>query len=315
MGPCFRGDDEQKGIPAIKFLRATLPFLLFALNTLAHVTLLLALAAFKAVPVERVRTRVAAWLVAIGPSWIGVNTMWIGLVTPTRWRVEGLEGLRLDGWYLVVANHQSWVDIPVLQGVFNRRAPFLKFFLKKQLRWVPFLGAAWWALDFPFMHRHTRAELERHPELRGQDREATRRACARFARLPTSVMNFLEGTRFTPAKHAASASRFAHLLPPRAGGVAFVLDAMGGLLRSVIDVTIVYPGGRPGMLDLLAGRIPEVRVDVRERAIPEDLLEGDYEGDAEFRARFQAWINGLWTEKDAVVARLLAGPAASARGP
>jgi hypothetical protein len=83
----------------------------------------------------------------------------------------------------------------------------------------------------------------------------------------------------------------------------------------VIDVTIVYPGGRPGMLDLLAGRIPEVRVDVRERPIPEDLLHGDYEGDPAFRARLQAWINGLWTEKDAVVERLLAAPAATARGP
>jgi 1-acyl-sn-glycerol-3-phosphate acyltransferase len=295
----------------LDILRATIPFLLFALNTLVHVTLLLLLAAFKAVPVERVRTRVSAWLVAIGQSWIACNTRLIGAVTPTRWRVEGMAGVNRDGWYLVVANHQSWVDIPVLQAVFNRRAPFLKFFLKRQLRWVPALGVAWWALDFPFMHRHTRAELERRPELRGQDREATQRACRRFARLPTSVMNFLEGTRFTPAKHAAMQSPYAHLLPPRAGGVAFVLDAMGGLLRSVIDVTIAYPGGRPTMVDLLAGRIPEIRVDVRERPIPEALLAGDYEGDAAFRQQFQAWINGLWAEKDATLARLLAAPAAT----
>jgi 1-acyl-sn-glycerol-3-phosphate acyltransferase len=299
--------------PPIDILRATIPFLLFALNTIAHVALLLVLALLKAIP--PLRTRVSAWLVAIGQSWIAVNTRLIEWVTPTRWRVEGLEGVNRDGWYLVVANHQSWVDIPVLQAVFNRRAPFLKFFLKRQLAWVPLLGAAWWALDFPFMHRHTRAELERRPELRGQDREATRRACRRFAQLPTSVMNFLEGTRFTPAKHAATQSPYVHLLPPRAGGVAFVLDAMGGLLRSVIDVTIAYPGGKPTMLDLLAGRIPEIRVDVRERPIPEALLDGDYENDAAFRARFQAWINGLWTDKDATLARLLAAPAASAARP
>jgi 1-acyl-sn-glycerol-3-phosphate acyltransferase len=297
--------------PIIDILRAAIPFLLFALNTLLHVTLLLALAAFKAVPVERVRTRVSAWLVAIGQSWIACNTRLIGAATPTRWRVEGMAEVKRDGWYLVVANHQSWVDIPVLQAVFNRRAPFLKFFLKRQLRWVPALGAAWWALDFPFMHRHTRAELERRPELRGQDREATQRACRRFARLPTSVMNFLEGTRYTPGKHAAMQSPYAGLLPPRAGGVAFVLDAMGGLLRSVIDVTIAYPGGRPSLLDLLAGRIPEIRVDVRERAIPEALLAGDYEGDAAFRQRFQAWINGLWADKEATLAGLLAAPAAT----
>jgi 1-acyl-sn-glycerol-3-phosphate acyltransferase len=314
--PPLRGtfSRREKGTSRATFvntLRAAIPFLLFALNTLVHVTLLLLLAVFKAVPIERVRTRVSAWLVGVGESWIACNTRLTGAVTPTRWRVEGMAGVNRDGWYLVVANHQSWVDIPVLQAVFNRRAPFLKFFLKRQLRWVPALGAAWWALDFPFMHRHTRAEIERRPELRGQDREATQLACRRFARLPTSVMNFLEGTRFTPAKHAATQSPYARLLPPRAGGVAFVLDAMGGLLRSVIDVTIAYPGGRPSLLDLLAGRIPEIRVDVRERPIPEALLDGDYEGDAAFRQLFQAWINGLWAEKDATLARLHAAPAAT----
>lgn len=301
--------------PPISLPRAAFALLLVALHTVFHVSLLLLLAAFKAIPIERMRVRVSAWLVAIGQRWIAVNTRLIEWLTPTLWRVEGLAGVNRDGWYLVVANHQSWVDIPVLQAVFNRRAPFLKFFLKRQLMWVPLLGAAWWALDFPFMHRHTRAELERRPELRGQDREATRRACRRFAQLPTSVMNFLEGTRFTPAKHAAMQSPYTHLLPPRAGGVAFVLDAMGGLLRSVIDVTIAYPAGRPTILDLFAGRIPEIRVDVRERPIPVALLDGDYENDPAFRAQFQAWINELWADKDATMARLLAAPPATDRRP
>jgi 1-acyl-sn-glycerol-3-phosphate acyltransferase len=272
-------------------------------------TALLAVATLKAVPHEAWRARVSRWLVAIGESWIAVNTWLIAKLTPTRLAFEGVDALRRDGWCLVVANHQSWVDIPVLQAVLLRRAPFPKFFLKRQLRWVPLLGTAWWALDFPFMHRHTRAQLARRPGLAGLDREATRRACRRFARIPTSVMNYLEGTRFTPAKHAATQSPYAYLLPPRAGGVAFVLDAMGGLLRSVIDVTIAYPGGRPTLYGLFAGRVPEVRVHVRERPIPEDLLHGDYEHDPAFRARLQAWINGLWAEKDATMSRLLATPA------
>jgi 1-acyl-sn-glycerol-3-phosphate acyltransferase len=290
-------------------LRAAVPFLLAALSTLLHGSLLVSLSVLKAIPGEAWRARVSRWLVAIGESWIAFNTRLLAWFTPLRWHVEGLEGLSPDGWYLVVANHQGFVDIPVLQALFNRRIPFLKFFLKRQLRWVPVLGAAWWALDFPFMHRHTRAEIARRPELAHQDRDATRKACARFARLPTSVMNFLEGTRFTAAKHAATGSPHAHLLPARAGGVAFVLDAMGGLLRSVIDVTIAYPGGQPSLLELFAGRVPEVRVHVRQRAIPVELLQGDYEHDADFRARFQGWINSLWAEKDATMARLLA-PAA-----
>ena len=59
--------------------------------------------------------------------------------------------------------------------------------------------------------------------------------------------------------------------------------------------------------DLLADRIPEVRVQVRQRAIHAEILSGDYQHDRAFRARFQQWMNGLWVEKDADIARLLGG--------
>jgi 1-acyl-sn-glycerol-3-phosphate acyltransferase len=206
----------------------------------------------------------------------------------------------------VVSNHRSWVDILVLQAVFNRRIPFLKFFLKQQLIWVPFLGLAWWALDFPFMRRYTAAHLAQHPEDRGKDLEATRRACEKFRLIPTSVMNFVEGTRFTPAKHAAMKSPYRHLLPPRAGGVSFVLSAMGGMLHSKLDVTIAYTTGTPTLWDLCCGRVGRVIVDVRRRPIEAWLSAGDYSEDPAFRARFQAWLAAVWTEKDALLERLLA---------
>ena len=82
---------------------------------------------------------------------------------------------------------------------------------------------------------------------------------------------------------------------------------MGDGLHAIVDVTIVYPGGSPSLLDLLADRIPEVRVQVRQRAIHAEILSGDYQHDRAFRARFQQWMNGLWVEKDADIARLLGG--------
>jgi 1-acyl-sn-glycerol-3-phosphate acyltransferase len=206
----------------------------------------------------------------------------------------------------VLSNHQSWVDIPVLQYAFNRRIPFLRFFLKRELIWVPLLGIAWWALDFPFMQRYSRAQLARRPELAGSDVQATRRACEKFRAVPVSVMNFVEGTRFTPAKHAQQPSPYTHLLRPKAGGVAFVLDAMGDALDAILDVSIVYPQGRPTLIDLLCDRVRDVRVHVLAREIPSEAVGADYESDAEFRARFQAWINRLWTEKDARIADLRA---------
>jgi 1-acyl-sn-glycerol-3-phosphate acyltransferase len=296
------------------FIRLPLALLALALNILLHVVFIFALTLLKLLlPVHSIRQACSRALVAVAESWIGVNNILFGVFARVRWQVQGLDGLRRDGNYLVLCNHQSWVDIPVLQKVFNRRIPFLRFFLKQELIWVPLLGLAWWALDFPFMKRYSRQTLLRHPELQGKDREATRRACEKFRHMPVSVMNFAEGTRFTPAKHDAQHSPFRHLLRPKAGGVAFVLDAMGEALHAILDVTIVYPYGPCTIVDLIAGRVREVRVHVRERPIGRDLI-GSYDEDAAFRGRVKAWMNTLWSEKDAQAARMQLAPGADPTG-
>ena len=279
-------------------LRGILTMVLIVLNLLFWATPLYLVAFIKLLPIAPLRVLCTRILVQLAQNWISGNQLIFRLTQDIRWDVAGVDGLQRRDWYLVICNHQSWVDILVLQGVFNRRIPFLKFFLKKQLIWVPVLGFAWWALDFPFMQRHSREYLERHPEERGRDLEVTRRACEHFSLLPTSVMNFVEGTRFTPAKHAAQGSPYRHLLKPRAGGTAFVLSAMGDILHRVVDVTIVYPGGAPSLWDMCCGRLAEVRVRVTERETPSWAATGDYQEDAEFRARFQAWISELWAQKD-----------------
>ena len=194
----------------------------------------------------------------------------------------------------------------MLQHVLNRRIPMLKFFLKQQLIWVPVIGLAWWALDFPFMKRHTKDDLRKHPGRRLQDREATRRACEKFALVPTSVMNFAEGTRFTPGKHAAQASQYRHLLKPKAGALALAINAMGEKFHSLIDVTIVYPAGVPSFWGFLCGRAPRIIVRAQQLAIPAAFSAGDYGGDAAFRMQFQQWLTTLWDDKDRQITALLA---------
>jgi 1-acyl-sn-glycerol-3-phosphate acyltransferase len=266
-------------------------------------------------PIPAVRRSLSRVLVRIAETWIAINRALFGATQTVRWEVRGLEGLDPGAWYLVIANHQSWVDILALQIVFNRRIPFLKFFLKEQLRWVPVMGLAWWALDMPFMKRYSRAELERRPELKGTDLATTRRACERFSLIPTSVINFVEGTRRTPAKQAATRSPYPHLLAPRAGGVAFVLGAMGGILKELIDVTIAYPEGVGGLWALCSGRVGRIVIEVDRRPLEPWLTAGDYVNDAAFRARFQAWLTALWDAKEARLARLLDTPAPRAEAP
>ncbi|MFA7542329.1 MAG: acetyltransferase, partial [Lysobacterales bacterium] len=178
--------------------------------------------------------------------------------------------------------------------------------------WVPVLGLAWWALDFPFMGRYSRRDIARNPELGRRDMAATRRACEKFRDLPVSVMNFVEGTRFTPDKHSRQGSPYQHLLKPKSGGIAFVIDAMGDGLHAMLDITIAYPAGRPGMRELLLNQIPEIRVCLQQRPVPRELVPDNWQHDPATRARFQQWLNQLWHEKDQTMARLLAAEPASA---
>jgi len=187
----------------------------------------------------------------------------------------------------------------------SRRIPLLKFFLKQQLIWVPVMGLAWWALEFPFMRRHSEVYLKKHPEMRGKDQATTRNACAKYALIPTSVMNFLEGTRFTAAKHARQQSPYAHLLKPKAGGMALALDAMGHKFQAILDVTIVYPDGAPSFTDFLQGKVRRIVVRVRRLPIPQHLMTGDYAQDPAFREAFSQWVQQLWREKDAQITALL----------
>ncbi len=297
-------------------LRIAGALLLLTLNSLLHVGPLLLVALVKAVVrLNPVRDSCDRWLMALVANWIDVNSWMMDRLTSIRIHVEGLPEPMPDGHFMILSNHQSWVDIPVLQKVLNHRLPMLRFFLKSQLIWVPILGLAWWALDFPFMKRYSREQVARRPELAGRDIEATRTFCRKFSRIPVAVGNFVEGTRYTEAKHAEQNSPHRHLLKPRAGGTAFVLDAMGKNIDRLVDVTIVYPHGRGELVDLFADRIPEVRMHIRLLSIPERFRGGDYAGDEDYRAEFQQWLNELWRQKDATIDRLLeAKPAAEPTG-
>ena len=261
-------------------------------------------------PTAASRNRVRAFLARIAEAWISVNNAILSLYRRTDWDIELPQGLRRDGCYLVSCNHRSWVDILVLQRCFNRRLPLLRFFIKRSMIRVPFLGMAWWALDFPFMRRDSKATLERRPELRGRDLENARKACEKFRDIPVAMMNFPEGTRFSRAKRDRFGSPYEHLLMPRIGGMGQVLYALGDELDALIDVTIVYPGkphgaGGPSFWDLLTGRIPRVLARARQLEIGKTLRGRDFRADPRFRQELESWMNQLWQDKDRQIGNLL----------
>jgi 1-acyl-sn-glycerol-3-phosphate acyltransferase len=296
-------------------VRGVLSFLVLVINTLFWCLLLFVLALCKAVlPFASVLSRLDPVINAVASAWTRCNRSWMRLAHRTDWTVEGVETLRYQDWYLVNCNHQSWVDIFVLQDALNGRIPVLKFFLKAELIYVPVIGLAWWALDFPFMKRHSRAALRKNPNLRNDDRNSARKACAKFARIPTSVMNFVEGTRFTSEKHQTQAAPYRHLLKPKAGAMAMALNAMGAQFHSLVDATIVYPDGIPTFWQYLCGQAPRVMLKVRQVEIPVEFCTGDYENDRALRKTFHRWLDEIWQRKDEDMTEMLAQDQASKAG-
>lgn len=299
----------------MQYIIGSLSFTLYVINTLFWATPIIFGSLLKLIPIKPWQTLLSYLLDACATSWVTLNNLNQHLLSATKWDVQGLDTLTRRDWYLVVSNHQSWVDILVLQRIFNRRIPFLKFFLKKELIYVPVLGLAWWALDFPFMQRYKKSFLAKNPHLKGKDLETTRKACAKFQFKPVSVMNFLEGTRYSAEKHDRQRSPFDYLLKPKAGGIAFVLDAMQNNLHKFVNVTIHYPGNTPTFWDFIAGRVNEIQVRVTVLPIQElrerGVIANDYFNNSDERVKFQKWLNELWQEKDAQLHTLKSGVVAS----
>ena len=242
-------------------------------------------------------------------GWVSCNRAMFRALLPVRFDTRGLDDLTRERWYLLLSNHQSWTDIVILQTVFRDLAPPLKFFTKMELIWLPFLGQAMWALDFPFMRRFARLPRETPRDAR-QGPPRRRGECVNaFGRRRRRSSSSPRASRQTEAKRIAQSSPHANLLKPRAGGVGFVLSAMGDQIDQLVDVTLAYPGGTPSFWSFLCGRVDRVIVDVRVSPMPQDIAHGDYERDNEYRGHVQRWITERWDEKDARIDMLLANEA------
>ncbi len=287
----------------MSFINGILAALGYLVNTLFWAMPIFLLAIVKLIPLRPLQQLLSYMIDGCAGGWIKINTINQRLFSRTKINVSNFPSLSTKQWYMVISNHQSWVDILVLQRVLDGRVPFLKFFLKQQLIFVPIIGLVWWALDFPFMKRYSKALLAKKPHLKGKDVQATQKSCVKFQLKPVSVVNFVEGTRFTSQKSKQQGSPYSSLLKPKAGGLAFALNAMSGRLNQLVDVTISYPHGVPSFWDFIAGKVSQINVDINVEKVPENLL-GDYENDGEYKQAFQHWLNTKWENKQSIIQTL-----------
>lgn len=279
-------------------IRAALSLTLMLLNAAFWCSILFVVAFIKFIIVSKVlRKQLDRVLVAIATTFIAFNSIVLKVISGVDIDAEITGEKAIDHSYLVLCNHQSYSDIIIIQKLFNRQIPFLRFFLKQELIWIPVFGQAWWALDFPFMKRYSKAHLKKHPEDAGKDYERTKKSCEKFKGSTVSIMNFVEGTRFRPIKRTNQNSPFLHLLKPKAGGVGYVLNLLGDQIKTYVDISIYYDTDHLSLWQMLGGWIKQIKVKAEIKNIPEHLF-GDPKTDKNLRIEIQKWLNGLWQEKD-----------------
>ena len=250
-------------------------------------------------------------VIKIATHWISSNSALIDNMLPRKdWRINLPDDIHTDGKYLLVSNHQSWVDTSIVQYIGEKRLPLTRFFTKFELIYIPIVGQAFYFLDFPMMRRHSKEAIAKNPALKGKDIEEAKRACALLKDKPFTLLNYLEGTRFTKAKQAQQKSPYKHLLKPRAGGLSLAISALGEDIDGILDMTIVYPDGVPSYGDLWKGNIKRLGVDLRYIDIPDTLFEsikqGGYENDEDTKAQMFDWVEQVWRQKDERISTMLA---------
>lgn len=288
--------------------KGSLAALFIGVNTIGGCILLFIMALIRLPLTRSWHDRMSKHMDLIIDGWVSANRWMYSTLrlidVQVSWPAAELSRRR---WYMVVSNHQTWVDIVLLQSTFRAVIPPLKFFTKQQLIWLPFLGQAMYLLGFPYVRRVSRQARESNPDLKQLDRQNTLAACDRFRTHPTAVLNFLEGTRFTTDKHAAQDARYQNLLNPRIGGLSYVLSGLKEELNELIDVSIVYPNGPPGFWEFLQGKCESVTIKLELHQLSPAMQSNDL---AEQRKSLGPFIESLWQAKDDLI-DLTKPPAAS----
>jgi 1-acyl-sn-glycerol-3-phosphate acyltransferase len=243
-------------------------------------------------------------LVMIGERWIQNNYLISVFMYGIKFDVEGLDHpeIAYNKSYLIVSNHQSWADIYVIQSVLNKKVPFIRFFIKSSLKWVPILGQAWVGLDFPFVRRSKKKDLIKNPDLARQDLENVKRVCRKFKDIPFCILNFVEGHRRTPERMRKLIKKnpYRYLLRPHSGGISTVATELKDQLHGILDLTLIYPDDKSTFYDLMSGDVRAIKVVAKFIPINEVPIETNPNFSA-MSKKMKRWIDGRWEEKDKIL--------------
>ena len=272
---------------------------LIVFNTILIATPILVLAIFRLVlpfkPIIRIIEKSNLFLYKI---WVQINSFTIALTNKIDWQLDTSSIPKIKNSCIIICNHQSWADIIMICHIFKGKIPVTKFFLKHSLIYIPFLGLACLGLGMPFLRRYSKQQLLKNPKLKYKDIESTNRACKRLIYSPSTLVNFVEGTRYTPQKAKLAKSSYEHLMPPKAASLGVALGQIGHDIDMLFNTTLRYPDNETDpFFDMLKGRLKTVYATVEPIKVTDNLV-GDYLNEKQFKYSFTLWLRNLWERKD-----------------
>ena len=193
------------------------------------------------------------------------------------------------GQYTIMANHQSHMDILMLIAFGVGKLPPLKFFLKRSLMYVPFMGWFCYLMGYPFVDRFSKGQL-RQASQRTQQQQTLLRDCRALFTQPVGLVVFVEGTRFSVKK--ANKYRYTHVLPPQSKGLALALSSQAS--PRLLNITMAYDKPNISVWQVLSGQVRRVVVTMVE----EDVRVPNLSNQEEMKG-LHVWLVDKWLQKDA----------------
>ena len=255
------------------------------------------------IPNKKLKQKLGSISNKMGTATVGAIAISLSLLHQLEWEFEIPENLSINDWYIAMSNHQSWADIFILLIAGHKKIPLLKFFMKKELQWIPIIYLVHKTIDMPFLHRHSPEQIKANPELKKLDFENAKTAAKRFSRNPSTAFSFAEGTRFSQFKHLEQLSPYPNLLKPKVGALSIALSGMPEV-KTLIDFTIVYSSNKRTAWQFLCGDLNKAKIIAKTYKIPKNLQSYTYENKSEYRKQFQLFIDEIWQKKQSMISEL-----------
>ncbi len=205
------------------------------------------------IPTRQVRERCLGLVEIIYRLAVSADSFWMQHIIGIKLQVNGNIGNHPAP--IVICNHQSWFDIPVLQEVITGAGPIIKFLVKRELIWVPVIGWICLILDFPRLNRGVGRNA------RQSDYSLIASASGRLGFEHGALLLFPEGTRFSEDKKIRQGSPYEYLLQPRSGGLK-IIKKSAPPTTPIIDLTIIYENGESNFWQCLHGATSTITISV-----------------------------------------------------